>query len=232
MSSPTAAAAADQQQPEEVREASAIVTPTATATTTINDEPPASPAPSSLPPNDQDSVQLIVTLMSQDARIPQRQTAEHSAFDLKLPKAVWLRARAVQRIALQIKIRPSLPGLCTLRIVRRSAVIRRFRVLVVEEALEPDGWESEVKIWLENIGRSRVLLPKHLRIAHLVVQPVLLPPIIQVVELDEENEDDTPRQHAARRPPIFELLRGFLNELEAAHQSSSEAEDEEEEEEP
>lgn len=138
---------------------------------------------------------LKVKRVNSNAVIPKRATIESAGVDLYacIDKDVVLHPGDIKTIGTGIAIAPAVKG-CphdarwACFIYARSGLATKYGVAPVNcVGVIDSDYRGEVKVALINHGKENFVVENGMRIAQLVMKPVLFPEIIEVDELDKTS---------------------------------------------
>ncbi len=125
--------------------------------------------------------------LRQDAVLPKRATPQSAGVDLCacLEKPVEIPSGSTVMIPTGLAVQPSREDVALL-IYPRSGLASKYGITLANAVGVVDSdYRGEIKIPLHNLGTEPFTVENGMRVAQLVVTPVLFPEIQQVDELDE-----------------------------------------------
>ncbi|QKS72007.1 dUTP diphosphatase [Paenalkalicoccus suaedae] len=125
-----------------------------------------------------------VKRLIQEARLPHRANETDAGLDVYAAEDKWIEAGSYETIRTGIAI--ELPPSTEAQIRPRSGLAHKFGITVLNSPGTIDeGYRGEIKIMLINHGKEAFQVEVGMRIAQMVIAPVLLSPIKEIQELTE-----------------------------------------------
>jgi len=133
---------------------------------------------------------IRVKRLSPQAKIPTKRSPQAAGFDLTAPYSVYIPPMTSRTIGLKIALQ--IPEDHYGRIVERSGLARHLSLSVLGGVIDAD-YRGEIFVILMNLGLHLIELPKHSRIAQLIVEK-----IHRDHELEEVEELNTTARNERR----------------------------------
>lgn len=132
---------------------------------------------------------LKIKLIHQDARLPYQANEGDAGLDLYSIEHKVIKAGEASLIRTGIQI--ELPKNTEAQIRPRSGLALKHSVTVLNSPGTIDeGYRGEIKIILINHGKADFIVEKHMRIAQMVIAPVLQVKLEQAESLSDSDRDE------------------------------------------
>lgn len=135
-------------------------------------------------------MELKIKKIHEDAKIPRYAHEGDAGMDLFSVEEVWIQPGGTALIPTGIVL--ELPRQTEAQVRPRSGLALKHGVTVLNSPGTIDeGYRGEIKVLLINHGKEPFLVEKHMRIAQMVVSPVLRVPVTEVgkVGVSERSEE-------------------------------------------
>jgi dUTP pyrophosphatase len=121
-----------------------------------------------------------------DVDMPAYAHEHDAAFDLRAAHPVVLGSgeQAVVKTGIAVAIPPGYAGL----VWDRSGLAAKNSLHVLAGVIDA-GYRGEIGVVLRNLGKDEFTVEKNMRIAQMLIHPVLTPKITEVDELDETSRN-------------------------------------------
>lgn len=123
---------------------------------------------------------LRVCRLSEDAMLPSRGTAAAAGYDLYSAVDIVVPARGKAIISTDLAI--ALPSGCYGRVAARSGLAVKHGIDVGAGVIDAD-YRGDVRVVLFNHSDVDIEVSKHDRIAQLILERILTPPVVEVTDL-------------------------------------------------
>ncbi len=129
-------------------------------------------------------MKLLIKKLSEEATLPQYAHPEDAGMDLYSIEAQTIQPGETALVRTGIAI--ALPPNTEAQVRPRSGLAAKNSITVLNTPGTVDeGYRGEIKVIMINLGKAPFVIEPKMRIAQMVICPVLHPEIISVDELDE-----------------------------------------------
>lgn len=131
-------------------------------------------------------MKLSFTRLNPQAIVPQRMSAQASGFDLYACLDTEITLQPTQRMAIPTGIAIALPEGFEAQIRPRSGLALKLGLGILNSPGTIDAdYRGEIKVILINLGTEAILISPAMRIAQMVISPVLQASLQECESLDE-----------------------------------------------
>lgn len=129
-------------------------------------------------------MKLLIKKLSEEATLPQYAHPEDAGMDLYSIEAQTIQPGETALVRTGIAI--ALPPNTEAQVRPRSGLAAKNSITVLNTPGTVDeGYRGEIKVIMINHGKTPFVIEPKMRIAQMVICPVLHPEVVQVDELDE-----------------------------------------------
>ncbi len=130
-------------------------------------------------------VELKIHRTNKDIDLPQYTRSNDAALDLRSAEVKLLKSG--EKTIVKTGIKMAIPGGHVGLIWDRSGIAAKHEVHCLAGVIDSD-YRGEIGVVLKNLGSNTFLIEKNMRIAQMLIQPVINPNIIEVESLEEDTQ--------------------------------------------
>lgn len=141
-------------------------------------------------------MQVFLTLLHPDAKIPTRATPGSAGFDIASVREYQIPPNEVCKVSTGISMK-ILRNTCYVRIAPRSGLTVTHRITTLAGVVDSD-YEGEIIVVLHNFGDKTFVVEKGMRIAQLIFEEINLPDFFVEVPNEGNAGNNQPPLEAQR----------------------------------
>ncbi|NLK70814.1 MAG: dUTP diphosphatase [Clostridiales bacterium] len=135
---------------------------------------------------------LYIKKLRKNAVMPSRETSGSAGFDISacIDEPIEIKPNEIVKIPIGIAVKPSEENVALLVFPRSGLASKHGITLANSVGVVDSDYRGEISVPLINLGNKPFIVEPQMRIAQIVITPVIIPEIIEADFFDETERGD------------------------------------------